>query len=304
MERAQISYNAFGATLKRELCGCAMRYFVYMNAKVLGPVEKEKLRELPNFSPKTLICVEREGEGRSKAWTMAGTVAELSSFFAAVPGAAQPVAAKDYDPSQTARVLHDQIDKLNSLLDNLNSPAPGEVPAPVETEKTPTSEIMKNLSALAKELPAAEKNAAAAQSQPAAAGAPEAKPVAQNEPAAAETFAPVPQTAVVPKPETGTASAVDGSFAVIPLKPAASTQGEQQPAARNKARAAKPVSKDKTSKAGLPEGWSRATFIVKEEYLEKLKDYSYWERLTLKEAMDGILAQFFNGREVRPRRKH
>lgn len=282
-----------------------MRYFVYMNAKVLGPVEKEKLQELPNFGPKTLICVEREGEGRSKAWTMAGTVAELSSFFAAVPGAPQPVAAKDYDPSQTARVLHDQIDKLNSLLDNLNSPAPGEVPSPVETEKTPTSEILKNLSVLARELPEAEKTAEAKAAADAAQNASEAKPVPQNgQPPAAESLSPAQRNADAFKPETASASENPALSTGVPLRPASSSQAEHQSAGRNKARAAKPVSREKTSKAGLPEGWSRATFIVKEEYLEKLKDYSYWERLTLKEAMDGILSQFFNGREVRPRRKH
>lgn len=44
--------------------------------------------------------------------------------------------------------------------------------------------------------------------------------------------------------------------------------------------------------AGLPEDWTRATFIVKVSQLEKLKDYAYTERLTLKEALEAALDQF------------
>lgn len=44
--------------------------------------------------------------------------------------------------------------------------------------------------------------------------------------------------------------------------------------------------------AGLPEDWTRATFIVKVEQLEKLKDYAYTERLTLKEALEAALDAF------------
>lgn len=44
--------------------------------------------------------------------------------------------------------------------------------------------------------------------------------------------------------------------------------------------------------AGLPEDWTRATFIVKVEQLEKLKDYAYTERVTLKEALEAALEQF------------
>lgn len=44
--------------------------------------------------------------------------------------------------------------------------------------------------------------------------------------------------------------------------------------------------------AGLPEDWTRATFIVKVSQLEKLKDYAYTERLTLKEALETALDEF------------
>ena len=44
--------------------------------------------------------------------------------------------------------------------------------------------------------------------------------------------------------------------------------------------------RDKTSQNGLPEDWTRATFIVRVELLNKLKDYAYTKRITLKEALD------------------
>ena len=35
------------------------------------------------------------------------------------------------------------------------------------------------------------------------------------------------------------------------------------------------------AKHGLPEGWTRATFIVRQDLLEKLKDHAWTERMTL-----------------------
>ena len=44
--------------------------------------------------------------------------------------------------------------------------------------------------------------------------------------------------------------------------------------------------------AGLPEDWTRATFIVRVAYLEKLKDFAYTERISIKEALDIALERF------------
>lgn len=38
----------------------------------------------------------------------------------------------------------------------------------------------------------------------------------------------------------------------------------------------------KSSQSGLPDGWTRATFIVKEELLEKIKGLAYTERKDIK----------------------
>lgn len=44
--------------------------------------------------------------------------------------------------------------------------------------------------------------------------------------------------------------------------------------------------------AGLPEDWTRATFIVRVAYLEKLKDFAYTERISIKDALDVALERF------------
>lgn len=48
---------------------------------------------------------------------------------------------------------------------------------------------------------------------------------------------------------------------------------------------------------GLPEDWQRATFIVRVKHLEKLKDYAYTERVSLKDALDDALDQFLEDKE-------
>lgn len=54
----------------------------------------------------------------------------------------------------------------------------------------------------------------------------------------------------------------------------------------------------KSSQKGLQEGWSRATFILKKEYIEKLKALSYWERTTIKEIIDDALSCYLKDKDV------
>lgn len=42
----------------------------------------------------------------------------------------------------------------------------------------------------------------------------------------------------------------------------------------------------------LPEEWTRATFIVKVDLLEKLKDYSYTDRRSLKDIINEMLEDY------------
>ena len=50
--------------------------------------------------------------------------------------------------------------------------------------------------------------------------------------------------------------------------------------------------KTNSVQAGLPDDWTRATFIVRIAYLEKLKDFAYTERISIKEALDVALERF------------
>jgi hypothetical protein len=49
-----------------------------------------------------------------------------------------------------------------------------------------------------------------------------------------------------------------------------------------------------TSSKGLPEGWTRATFIVRQDLVNKVKRAAYWDRRQIKdlvtEALDAYLA--------------
>ncbi|MCX7705717.1 MAG: hypothetical protein N2115_05615 [bacterium] len=54
------------------------------------------------------------------------------------------------------------------------------------------------------------------------------------------------------------------------------------------------------TKLGLKEGWIRATFIVREEHLEKIKALSYWERKDIKNVVDEALSQYLKNKKVKP----
>ncbi len=54
-----------------------------------------------------------------------------------------------------------------------------------------------------------------------------------------------------------------------------------------------------SSQRGLQDGWTRATFILKKNHLEKLKALAYWERKTIKELMDEALGDYLEGRKIK-----
>ena len=51
---------------------------------------------------------------------------------------------------------------------------------------------------------------------------------------------------------------------------------------------------------GLQDGWIRATFILRKEYLSKLKAVSYWDRKKMKEVIDEALGAYLKRRRIRP----
>ena len=58
-----------------------------------------------------------------------------------------------------------------------------------------------------------------------------------------------------------------------------------------------------TLKKGLLSGWTRTTLVIREDFLEKLKDIAYWERANVKELFDEILEKFISSRDIKPRPK-
>ena len=52
-------------------------------------------------------------------------------------------------------------------------------------------------------------------------------------------------------------------------------------------------------KAGLKEGETRATLILRESVIEKYKAISYWDRVPLKEVMDDALSSFITSYEAK-----
>jgi len=52
----------------------------------------------------------------------------------------------------------------------------------------------------------------------------------------------------------------------------------------------------KTTQQGLQDGWTRATFILRKNHLEKLKALAYWERRTIKEVIDEALDSYLEGK--------
>jgi len=55
----------------------------------------------------------------------------------------------------------------------------------------------------------------------------------------------------------------------------------------------------KSSQQGLKDGWTRATFILRKDHLEKIKSVSYWERKKIKEVVDEALTLYFEEKKAR-----
>ena len=55
---------------------------------------------------------------------------------------------------------------------------------------------------------------------------------------------------------------------------------------------------EKSSQENLPENWTRATFIVREDRLKRLKDYAYTDRRTLKDIVNEMIDQYLEGKEI------
>lgn len=68
------------------------------------------------------------------------------------------------------------------------------------------------------------------------------------------------------------------------------------PKKKGRPRTSTKVPKDTTEEGTLP-GEKRATFIVKEEQLEKLKAVAYWERVKIKDVLTSALEKYLEAYE-------
>jgi hypothetical protein len=59
----------------------------------------------------------------------------------------------------------------------------------------------------------------------------------------------------------------------------------------------------KSSQKGLKEGWTRATFILRDDYLQRIKGLAYWDRKSVKDVIDEALGAFLKGKKAKSRRK-
>jgi len=57
----------------------------------------------------------------------------------------------------------------------------------------------------------------------------------------------------------------------------------------------------KSSQEGTREGYTRATFIMREDYLEKIKSIAYWENREIKQVLEEILGEYLEGKKIKPR---
>lgn len=53
---------------------------------------------------------------------------------------------------------------------------------------------------------------------------------------------------------------------------------------------------EKSSQEGLSSGWTRATFIVSEDHLKKLKAVAYWDRKPIKDVVAEALGAYLEGK--------
>jgi hypothetical protein len=55
-----------------------------------------------------------------------------------------------------------------------------------------------------------------------------------------------------------------------------------------------------TTSKGLRPGWTRATFIVKEETVQQLKAVAYWDRKELKRVVEEAFRAYLCGKDINP----
>jgi uncharacterized protein YnzC (UPF0291/DUF896 family) len=55
-----------------------------------------------------------------------------------------------------------------------------------------------------------------------------------------------------------------------------------------------------SSQKGLIDGWTRDTFILRKDYLEKIRALAYWERKKIKDVVDEALGSYLKRKKIKP----
>lgn len=98
-----------------------MRYWVYINDKVEGPFEEDKLVTLNGFTPDTLLCAEDAASGGNQEWVKASAIFEFDQVPAAQPAAqTAPVQTETVQPAQTAAPVQEDNSLAALLLAKLD----------------------------------------------------------------------------------------------------------------------------------------------------------------------------------------
>ncbi|MDD7578752.1 MAG: hypothetical protein PUK24_04310 [Elusimicrobia bacterium] len=92
-----------------------MRYWVYINDKVEGPFEEEKLVTLQGFTPDTLICAEDAANGGNQEWAKASSIFEFDQVPVTQP-AVQAAPAQTQPAQETAPAANAADEGLAALL--------------------------------------------------------------------------------------------------------------------------------------------------------------------------------------------
>ncbi len=150
-----------------------MRYWVYINDKVDGPYEEEKLADLAGFTPDTLICSEEIEEGGGQEWVKASNIFEFDeasktmtrapltqeelAYIHGNASAQQPeekehaVSSAPAVDTSAAQILIEKIDHLTQEIESLkgkldaalavSASSPVSAPAPdLSTQAAPVTE--------------------------------------------------------------------------------------------------------------------------------------------------------------------
>jgi uncharacterized protein YnzC (UPF0291/DUF896 family) len=63
------------------------------------------------------------------------------------------------------------------------------------------------------------------------------------------------------------------------------------------------IGKANSLEKGLQDGWTRATFVLRKDYLSKLKAVFCWERKKMKEVIDEALGTYLKGEKIKSKLK-